>query len=84
VNLEVAVCMGETAAIVAALGTASLVLGAPGFTWLRVGFAARAALALFEFVGYAMNAAPGWQLPFNHRAPRQGRYRRAGDKELSF
>jgi diguanylate cyclase (GGDEF)-like protein len=63
--------MGETAAIVAALGTASLVLGAPGeagFTWLRVGFAARAGLALFEFVGYAMNAAPGWQLPFNLRA----------------
>src|SRR6185295_16031368 len=59
--------MVETAAIMATLGTASIALGAhpePGFTWLQVGFAARGLLALLEFIGYAMNAAPGWRLPF--------------------
>jgi diguanylate cyclase (GGDEF)-like protein len=60
--------MVETAAIMATLGTASIALGVrpeAGFTWLRVGFAARGVLALLEFVGYALNAAPAWQLPFN-------------------
>jgi diguanylate cyclase (GGDEF)-like protein len=62
--------MGETAAIVVALGSTALVLGSGegSFTWLRVGFAARALLALGEFVGYMMNLAPAWQLPFNLRA----------------
>jgi diguanylate cyclase (GGDEF)-like protein len=56
----------ETAAIIVTLGTASIALGAQpeaGFTWLRVGFAARATLALLEFVGYALNIAPR-RLPF--------------------
>jgi diguanylate cyclase (GGDEF)-like protein len=62
--------MGETAAIVVALGSTAFVLGSAegGFTWLRVGFAARALLALGEFAGYMMNLAPAWQLPFNLRA----------------
>ena len=63
--------MGETAAIVVALGATSIALGSQregGYTWLRVGFAARALLALFEFAGYTMNVRPGWHLPFNLRA----------------
>jgi len=59
--------MVETAVIIATLGTASIALGAQpeaGFTWLRVGFAARATLALLELVGYTLNIAPQWQLPF--------------------
>jgi diguanylate cyclase (GGDEF)-like protein len=63
--------IGETATIVVALGATSIALGSHregGFTWLRVGFAARALLALFELAGYTMNVMPGWQLPFNLRA----------------
>jgi diguanylate cyclase (GGDEF)-like protein len=59
--------MVETTAIIVTLGTASIALGAhpeAGFTWLRVGFAARATLALLEFYGYTLNLAPRWQLPF--------------------
>jgi len=60
--------MVETAAIMATLGTAGIALGVrpeAGFTWLRVGFAARGVLGLLEFVGYALNAAPAWHPPFN-------------------
>lgn len=63
--------IGETTVIALALGATSLALGSDAesaFTWLRVGFAARALLALGELVGYSMNIAPGWQLPFNLRA----------------
>jgi diguanylate cyclase (GGDEF)-like protein len=63
--------IGETAAIALALGATSIALGAQeesGFTWLRVGFAVRAALALFECAGYVMNVEPAWRLPFNLRA----------------
>lgn len=63
--------LGETAAIAVALGAAAIALGGQdegSFTWLRVGFAARAVLALFEFGGYAMNLAPAVQLPLNLRA----------------
>jgi diguanylate cyclase (GGDEF)-like protein len=59
--------IGETTTIALALGAASIALGADaeaGFTWLRVGFAARALLALFECVGYTLNLFPGWRLPF--------------------
>jgi diguanylate cyclase (GGDEF)-like protein len=58
--------MVETTAIIVTLGTASIALGAhpeAGFTWLRVGFAARAVLALLEFYGYTLNIAPRLQLP---------------------
>jgi diguanylate cyclase (GGDEF)-like protein len=58
--------MVETTAIIVTLGTASIALGAhpeAGFTWLRVGFAARAMLALLEFYGYTLNIAPRLQLP---------------------
>jgi diguanylate cyclase (GGDEF)-like protein len=63
--------MGETATIVLALGSAAIALGSHaegGYTWLQVGFAARALLALGEFVGYTMNLAPAWQLPLDLRA----------------
>jgi diguanylate cyclase (GGDEF)-like protein len=63
--------IGETGAIVVALGATAVALGSQAegsFTWLRVGFAVRATLALFECVGYTLNVAPAWQLPFNLRA----------------
>jgi diguanylate cyclase (GGDEF)-like protein len=63
--------VGETAAIVVALGATSIVLGShheSGFTWLRVGFAVRALLGLLEFTGYLLNVAPALQVPFDLRA----------------
>ena len=63
--------IGETAAIVIALGATSVILGRDeegGFTWLCVGFAVRAMLALLECIGYTMNVAPALQLPFDLRA----------------
>ena len=62
--------IAETLVIAVALGATSIGLGRGqgGLTWLRVGFAARALLALGECIGYAMNIAPSWQLPLNLRA----------------
>jgi diguanylate cyclase (GGDEF)-like protein len=63
--------IGETTAIAIALGAAAATLGpgsGSGFQWLRVGFATRALLAVLECVGYTVNVAPHWQLPFDLRA----------------